>query len=84
MVIGGKIRQSWKLLYEHGDIERIHQVTKSETKPQGISRVTISNAIKTGRCSEQTFESIQNFYKKKVKDLERFEKRNTIEVGDGN
>lgn len=56
-----EVQNQWKLEKEHGDIERIHEIT-------GISRITITSALRTGMMSDSTFEAIKNFYKEKRKE----------------
>lgn len=66
MKVPGEIMNQWKLEREHGDVEAIQQQTKEDGK-DGISRVTISNALQTGNMSEETYEAIKLFYSEKRK-----------------
>lgn len=56
------IMNNWKILKDHGDIDKIVESSISEKKPKGISRVTIGHALKTGFMSETTYEVINKFY----------------------
>lgn len=80
MVVDKLIRNNWKILLDHGDIQKIVDSTIKESDPNGISRNTISNAIRTGRCSETTFEAIQAYLRKKKEETKRFVKQNIIEI----
>ena len=84
MRVNTKIRMSWKFLEEHGDIKKICEGSKTINKPNGISRVTISNALRTGRMNDETFTVIQNFYKTKKEEQLKFIKENIIPVDDLN
>lgn len=80
MLISSKIRSSWKTLLDHGDIEKIKESSKNGKCPCGISRVTISSALRTGRMSETTFEAIQKYFREKAEKKRLFIKENTIQV----
>lgn len=56
------IHNGWKLLREYGDIEKIIEASKTDEKPYGLTRPTISHALRTGVMSETTFEIINKFY----------------------
>jgi hypothetical protein len=56
--VGQEIRDRWKLLFQFGDIQAIHEES-------GLSRTTISNALKHGEMTRETFEAIDLFYVKK-------------------
>ena len=60
MKIDNKILEYWKKHYEHGDYIKVAKFTK-------LSRLTIFNAFKYGRCSSNTLVLITNYYKKKEK-----------------
>ncbi len=80
MIVHGKIRRSWKILQEHGDIEKIVEFSQTPEDPEGVTRLTISTALRTGRMSEKTFEVIQKFYRAKSRQNDEFVKNNVIPV----
>ena len=55
MIITTKTFKFWKSLQEHTDIEKI-------AESSGISRVTISNALRTGRASGTTIIAIHSYF----------------------
>jgi len=60
MKIEPELSKKWNTLYEHGDYVKIAKATK-------LSRLTILNAFKYGRCSSNTLVLITKFYQKKEK-----------------
>ncbi len=58
-----RIFRNWKLQKEHGDVKAIHEATYNSGAP--ISEVTISNAMRTGKCSVETMKSINDYYSAK-------------------
>jgi hypothetical protein len=61
MKIPKVILKSWKLKREHGDIEKIHDLSKKINKK--VSTKTIGTALNTGRCEKETFDVIAKYYK---------------------
>jgi len=69
MIINIKVHNGWKVLKEHGDVEKIHLFSKDpENCVTEVSRVTIGAALRSGRMNESTFEVISKFYNKKKKE----------------
>lgn len=88
-------RREWKLLKEHGDIEKIVDFSKDIEKAKrlesgppitgknpvrGISRVTISHGLRTGTMSESTLEVISKFYAEKLKKRDALQATNKVEL----
>ena len=84
MKVNPKISRSWKILIEHGDIQKISESSVNEEYPNPISRITISHALRTGRMSERTFEVIQKFCKAKNEQAIKFIKEQAIVIDDNN
>ena len=80
MQIKPATRFSWKQVLDHGDIEKIVESTKTDEKPNGINRMTIGRAIRTGTMNESTFEAIQKFCKQKAEALNKIEKKHSFEI----
>lgn len=62
MTVDKEIRRFWLKEYEHGDIQRIHEISK-------VDKRYISSAIgdrdkprQTCRCSEETFNAINDYF----------------------
>lgn len=60
MIVNNEILTNWKLLREHGDVERMHEESK-------LNRITIATALRTGNMSDKTFQVIKKFYSDKRK-----------------
>lgn len=73
MIIPARIHKTWKLLYDHGDFERIHQMSKK--KESKVSIITIGKAFRTKKCSEQTFDLMNGFYIEKSKKIKKQSKQ---------
>lgn len=69
-----KVRRSWKLLYSHGDFQKIHKLSKEDGNKK-VSIITIANAFKTGSCIESTFEVMNKFFIEKKKMIDKQEKK---------
>jgi len=67
MIIAKNILERWNKLKEHNDIRNIAHT-------YSISRVTISNAFRSGRASSITIFAIDDYYKKKTKQLNKLRK----------
>ena len=67
MIIAENILERWNELKEHNDIRNIAHT-------YSISRVTISNAFRSGRASSITIFAIDDYYKKKTKQLNKLRK----------
>ena len=63
MIIPIKTVNSWKVLYEHGDIEKIHEKSIEWKTP--VSAKTIGDVIRKKKGNETSIEVIGRFYKEK-------------------
>lgn len=87
MIINNKVQNGWKILKEHGDVEKIFQFSKdSKNKLKTVSRITIGAALRSGRMNENTFEVISRFYneKKKKQELLVSKSKTSLAEDDGN
>lgn len=55
MEIPKRILRSWKLKREHGDGKAIN-------RDYGLSEMTVSRVFKTGKCDDETFNAIAEYY----------------------
>ncbi len=80
MVIKQKTINSWKIILEHGDIEKIHEKSKEWGTP--VSAKTIGDVIRSKRGNELTIEVIGRFCNKKKEAQELLMKKVTVLVED--
>lgn len=80
MTIGPRVLNGWKLLKEHGDLEKISIASVSEENKTPIHPITIARAMKSGRMNERTYEVIQKFYKQRAEDIRKVENKAVQEL----
>jgi uncharacterized protein YerC len=73
MEVPKRLMRKWKLQKEYGDQKKI-------SDESGISEVTISNVLRTGRGDKKTIVAINNFYKEKPKQKKNKEKQLIAEI----
>lgn len=68
MTIEHEMMVHFKLKLKHGDIERIRALSfeRSAKDPniKPVSRNTISNALNTGKCNDNTYDNLKAYYEK--------------------
>lgn len=64
MTVTTKVLNSWRMMYEHGDIAAI--LNAGEGK-EGFTRYKIRNAINAGRGHFVLMDTISRYYKRKEK-----------------
>lgn len=90
MIINKKTTNGWKLLSEHGDIEKMVELSEelSQDPTSGIkkvSRVTLGAGLRSGRMNENTLSVISRFYNdKKERQTKLVSKSKTVLEDDGN
>jgi len=67
MEIPIQILDSWKKLRSHGDGKKIVKANSGK-----IGEIDITRAFKNGKCSDDVFEIIGNFYKEKEQRVEKY------------
>lgn len=55
MQIPKKIFKEWEKHYGYGDL-------KKATEKTGLNKFTISRAMNTGRCSDEVFDSLNDYF----------------------
>lgn len=68
MIVPEEVKSAWGGLLEHGDYEKIAEQADK-------SYATISNAVRTGKCSESTFIAINNYLAAKKNRIEKSSKK---------
>ncbi|MBA3662741.1 MAG: hypothetical protein H0W61_00845 [Bacteroidetes bacterium] len=56
MQIPRKILSSWKKFYQYGRLDKVAAGT-------GLSKYTISRVMNVGKCEDETFEKLYEFFK---------------------
>ena len=91
MIINKKTTNGWKLLSEHGDIEKMVELSEELSKDstsgiKKVSRITLGSGLRSGRMNENTFGVISRFYNdKKERQTKLVSKSKTVLVEeDGN
>lgn len=69
MIIPTKQLHKWATLKEQGDLTRL--VTASEKAGTKITRQTFAKALEVGRCSQDAYKVLKNYFTKKEKELQK-------------
>lgn len=67
MKIPTELLEKWQVLRSAGDSQKI--IDTMETK---VSDSTISNAFKTGQCSDELFEAMAEYYQGKKERISKY------------